>query len=521
MRFRRSIAATFLLFTAVGLTAAEAEWPQFKNAEPNKPVTLKSPAFLEIPEAVKKDLEKPGAVPIEVAKTPPTVTLAMYGNLGPEAKGRRLWSTWGDICLARDGRVYAAIGDHNHDMEGDARCFIYCWDPKAKTLTQVVDMNKVTPPEPGRPSWSKVHAKIDEGIDGKIYFSCTLNDGNKAAVGKWTEKVPGGQVYRYDPATGKTDTLTSLPPKCCTATSLYDAKRNIWYCNLEHGGTNALYGLDLATGKTVFQAPEGSIGFNRAIAMANDGTLFFNGGERGKKAPQPETPAAVKDVKPTEKAADTKSADAKGSKDAKDAKRAKRPPQPSKAELAAAAAKMVTPLMKYDPETKTITKTATEFKGSPGIRSASRESKDGQIYGVTQGTGEIYRYSVKDDKLTLLGKAWMTGAYVTVVALSPDDKYLYYLPGAHGQSYVHGTPVMQYEIATGKRKVLAFLIPPFEKEHGYAPGGTYGIKISADGSTLYVDFNGNGVEGLQPANSKTKGFGITSFAAIEIPASER
>src|SRR4029079_10114616 len=124
-----------------------------------------------------------------------------------------------------------------------------------------------------------------------------------------------------------------------------------------------------------------------------------------------------------------------------------------------------------------IRKTATTFTGSPGMRSASAESRDGRIYGVTHGTGELYCYSKKDDTLTLLGKACLTGAYVTVVALSPDDRFLYYLPGAHGQSYKHGTPVVQYDIANKTRKVLAFLIPPFEKEYGYAPGGTYGMKL--------------------------------------------
>ena len=37
-------------------------------------------------------------------------------------------------------------------------------------------MNQVVPPRPGQPAWTKVHAKIDEGPDGKIYFASEDGD---------------------------------------------------------------------------------------------------------------------------------------------------------------------------------------------------------------------------------------------------------------------------------------------------------------------------------------------------------
>src|SRR5437763_996359 len=108
--------------------------------------------------------------------------------LRPLPVGRRLWSSWGDIGVAADGRVYCAIGDHGNDAGGDARCFLYRWDPARKVLEQVADMNVVVPPAAGQPAWSKVHAAIDEGPDGMIYFSCTLNAGGRAGQPqyKWT-----------------------------------------------------------------------------------------------------------------------------------------------------------------------------------------------------------------------------------------------------------------------------------------------------------------------------------------------
>ncbi len=51
-------------------------------------------------------------------------------------------------------------------------------------------------------------------------------------------------------------------------------------------------------------------------------------------------------------------------------------------------------------------------------------------------------------------------------------------------------------------------------------GGTYGVKISDDGSTLYVDLNGSPPDSSRP-KGLGRGFGLTSFAIIHIPAQER
>ncbi len=321
-------------------------------------------------------------------------------------------------------------------------------------------MNAVVPAQSGQPAWSKIHAKIDEAADGKIYFSCTLNDGNRAKLPQfaWTEKLPGGQLYQFDPVTGKTIVFANLPPRRCTATSLLDRKRSNWWCNLEAGEGNALWGLNLATRKPVFQSPDGSLGFNRSFALAADGTIVFN------------------------------------SDDA---------------------------LWKCDPQSGKLAKTKATFGDSPGMRSATHESKDGFIYGATYKSNQLFRYSPKTDELKMLGPTWLTGAYTTVTVLSPDERFLYYLPGAHGGAFKHGTPIVQYNIATGQRKVLAFLAPPFEKDYDYVPAGTYGAKLSSDGGTLHVNFNGHAGDRIRPKSMKADGFGLCAFAAIHIPKSER
>src|SRR6185312_11757242 len=94
-----------------------------------------------------------------------------------------------------------------------------------------------------------------------------------------------------------------------------------------------------------------------------------------------------------------------------------------------------------------LAQTGTKFTDSPGMRSSSRESRDGAIYGTTHGSGQLFCYRPKTDELRMLGPAWLRGDYVTVCELSPDERFVYYLPGAHGQATRYGTPVLQYEIA--------------------------------------------------------------------------
>lgn len=459
--FLRCLAWIGLLLGLLVASSAADEpvmpWPPELPGAVRGVVTFSSPALLEIPAAVRDLAEDPKSVPFEVAKKPPTVELVLHDDLGPDAARRRLWSSWGDICVASDGRVYCAIGDHGNDVGGDARCFVYRWDPVRKELAQVVDMNRVVPPHAGRPAWSKIHAKIDEARDGKIYFSCTLNDGNRAKLNTYAfdDVLPGGQLYQFDPAVDKTIVVANLPARRCTATSLLDRERDIWWCNLEAGEGNALWGFDLAARKPIFQAPDDSLGFNRAFALVNDGSIFFNGDDH---------------------------------------------------------------LKKLDGKSHRISDCQATFVDSPGMRCASPETSDGYVYGVTHGTNQLFRYAVQRDELKFLGPVFLTGGYTTVIAPSPDERYLYYLPGAHGRAQQTGTPIVRYERATGKRVVVAFLAEYCEREFGYVPGGTYGMKLSADGRTIYVNFNGHPVERLRPKHLKADGFGLTSFAAIHLPA---
>jgi sugar lactone lactonase YvrE len=456
----RVVLGLSVLLVAGAAAQTNVPWPPALPGAVHGTVTVSSPLFLKVPDGVMALTTNAGAAPFVMAKTPPNVDLAFHGSLPDAALNGTGWSAWGDICIASNGNVYAGIGDHGPDAEGRSHAYIYRWDPAAKTLEQIVDVNAVVPRREGEPTWSKIHARIDEGPDGGIYFTGTLNDGNSAGNPKfkWSKAVPGGQLYRYDPGTGRAEVYVNLPPARATATSLLDRQRNIWWCYIEAGRGLGLFGLDLATKKPVFQSPDGVVGHNRNFALARDGALYFNG---------------------------------------------------------------TNAIWKYDPATRSIAPTRSAFPSKDHMRSSTRESKDGWIYGVTLRGGQLFRYAPAKDTLQMLGPDFLKGNYTTVIELSPDERFLYYLPGAHGGAVKIGTTVLQYEIATGRRKVLAFLGEGMERACRYVPGGTYGAKIGPAGDVLYVNFNGHAADAIRPKEMRPTGFGLTAFAAIHIPESER
>lgn len=442
----------------------QGPWPPALPGAVHGTATVKTEAFLEVPEAVEKARTAEGAAPFILAKTAPAVDLAYHGDLPDRALNGTGWTIWGDICVAGDGKVYMGIGNHGRNAErpqnGGGHAFIYCWNPETKTLAKVADLNQLAGGQEGDPTWSKVHAGVLEDAAGQIWFTGTLNAGGRSFQTTWSERVPGGQLFRYDPKSGQSRIVTVFPGEV-TPTTLLDRERGLWYAIME-GKTAAvdaaLTVVDLKSAKVVYQSPHDAVTGTRNLALARDGAVFFSG-QGG--------------------------------------------------------------LWKYDPASKTIAATRSVLPGGSALRSSTGETRDGFIYGTTMRPAALFRYAPAVDKMEPLGPDFLTGNYTTVTVLSPDEKYVYYLPGAHGGASLIGTPVVQYHIATGQRKVLAFLKDGIEKATNFSPAGTYGVKISAGGSTLFVNFNGNAINETNPPKRQAKGFGLTAFAAIHIPASER
>lgn len=494
-------------------TTKEEIWPpDLPTANHNGVATLTDSDLLQIPPAVRSILDSNSELQLAVAKEAPKVELVYFNDLPSPSFNGTGWSSWGDICIASDGKVYAGIGNHGGIEKGEA--FIYSWDPSTGELKKIADLNKITGAQPGEVHFSKVHAHIIEGKDNKIYFTGTLDDGGKAGsspiLEKWDTNISGGKLFQFDPETGKTIVFADFPKARVTATIKYDKERNFLYCALEgdpaYNDGFALGVFDMDKKEWIYQGTPGQITQDRNFMLDANGNLYFNGRES-----YAHTGVRLKALlEAWQKDKDRKTDEGKLISATMIPKTKKRLNKD---------VGIYTTLWKYDPTMNEVVPTNSYFT-STGFRSSTRESKSGYIYGTTMG-GELFRYSPSEDEITLLGSNFLAdGEYITVCDLSPDEKYLYYLPGAHGSAGFSGTPVIQYNIEKGEQKALAFLYEPMNKAFNYAPGGTYGMKMTNDGSTIYVGLNGSPSDSLRP-EGLGRGFGLTSFAIIHIPSSER
>jgi hypothetical protein len=166
---------------------------------------------------------------------------------------------------------------------------------------------------------------------------------------------------------------------------------------------------------------------------------------------------------------------------------------------------------RYDPQTNEI----TPAPQVPHVRSATAETPGGFVYGTSERSADIWRFDVRTEKMIRLGSgAVATAQYVTTIDADPTGRYLYYVPGAHGRAEDDGTPVVQYDIETGARKVVCFLTPFLREAIGYTPIGTFGSALSPDGSTLYVTWNGY-------RRGAPDEWDVCALTVIHIPEAER
>ncbi|MEX2215064.1 MAG: hypothetical protein WD768_13095 [Phycisphaeraceae bacterium] len=402
-----------------------------------------------------------------IAKAAPSLDIVVIDNL-PDKGKQTLWSTWGDGCVHSNGKYYTSIGDH---MGVDSTSHLYEYDPQTKKLTLIVDVLRDLKIPAGIYGHGKVHSGIHEAADGSIYFS-TYWGKHREVDAHFGKSFEGSVVLRYDPKSKKLEDLGAIVPRQGLPASHFDAERGLLYFYAVYKSDLCVY--DVNKRQRLFLGGGDIIAGSRAMMRDAKGRLYFTGKD---------------DV-----------------------------------------------LHYYDPATNALAATKVGLPESQGAKSKgdtlraaiSRPTKKGLIYGMT-ASGQVFEFNpgaggaassgpaaapaVRD-----LGPNFGTGGYTAAMAISPDDRFLYFVPGAHGSSGSVGSPVVQIEIATGKRKVLAFLSQPLKDKLGYYTGGTYNLQIDANGESLYMTFNGQSAES---AAKKAIGFGLPSVMVLHIPASER
>jgi len=353
-----------------------------------------------------------------------------------------------------------AAGGKYYSAIGDhekpqGNAFVYEYDPQTKTLRTLVNVKELLDMPAGHYVPGKIHSRIDMGSDGWLYFA-THRGGTRVTTDEYHYK--GDWIIRHHPKTGETEIVAQGPvPKHCIPTSVLDPDRLIFY-----GGTAAgnredpvqFFAYDIRKRKVLHSVPNGP--YRYLIFAKSTGRVYYVAEDEG-------------------------------------------------------------PLMRYDPAEG---KPPTHIPGTIGLRSATQETADGYVYTVsTRGDGAIWRFNTKTEKIDRIGDAAVgTQTYVTSLDVDPTGRYLYYSAGAHGGSQQDGTPIVQFDVKTGKKKVLAFLHPFSQKKYGYTPLGTFGSAINETGDKLYVTWNGN----RGGADSRGRiGFDTCALTVIHIPESER
>ena len=158
--------------------------------------------------------------------------------------------------------------------------------------------------------------------------------------------------------------------------------------------------------------------------------------------------------------------------------------------------------------------------GYDHMRAETRDrGPDGLFWGVSYD-GLLFTFDPVKEEIVSKGYNWPgEQRYTCSIDRSPGGRYLYYLPGAHGRSYMESSSLIQYDTVAGTKKVLAFMYPYYYKKYGYLTGGTFSVKLDKKGEKLFVLWNGSFME--PHPETQAESFGQCSVMVITIPESER
>lgn len=384
-----------------------------------------------------------------VAKTPPTVDFAFFPGQTYEGKP---WSNWGD-STAGAGKYYTAIGDHLA-LAGNA--FVFEYDAAAKSFRKLLDLKALLKLPEGHYAPAKIHSRVDLGRDGWLY--CSTHRGSTRVT---TDEYhyQGDWIVRCHPGSGAAEVVVHAPvPKHCIPNGTLDQERLIFYGGTAPGDRAdgegvQFFAYDCQNRKLLYAGPDGPARY--MILAQSTGRVYY---------------------------------------------------VPGKDE---------TPLMRFDPA---LAKPPVKIDGQIGIRAATRETPQGIVYTVSLGQGadataRLYAFHTQTEKIEMLGPVAVgSQEYVAAISADPTGRYLYYVPGAHGGSDHDGSAIVQFDVQTRQRKVIAFLHPFYQEKYGLVPKGTYGLACDPVGDKLYVTWN---------VSRRTRSWDCCGLTVIQIPESER
>lgn len=432
-----------------------------------------SPDMLVPPESVKKFAGKD----FVMAATPPKIEFAVvpakpYFFADPPA-GNRIgpWSNWSQAnYYPATGKFYSSVGDHG---AYDTHLYIVEYDPSSPAVRVTPEINAVLKRTKAQFGEGKIHGWLDF-YDGPNLWFCTYwakypePDEEDYATG-----YDGGHIMSLNVENG--DIVDYGVPLIRASWPYHrmDTQRGLLYAV---GMFGEFLSWDIRKQKTIWAGylPKGMTWYNRAILVDGPTGMVYT-----------------------------------TNKDESDPGRR---------------------IIRYDPFKNRFSllacgmpKNSLTGKVDHMRAQTPERGPDGLFYGVTH-SGELFSFDPVKEEVVGKGINWPgEERYTCSMDRSPGGRYVYYLPGAHGQGFQDGSPVVQYDTRTGTKKVLAFLFPYYYEKYGYTPGGTFSIKLDDKGERLFVLWNGAFIDMADYPKKEAipDVFGNNAVMLIHIPASER
>ena len=432
-------------------------------------VTVQSDDLLKVPKHVGE------LAGVSIAKTPPALDFVVvpldprfFYQRSEDDQDSGLWTVWGQgTYYAGNGKLYGAVGNH---VFYDSRLHIFEYCPTRKTIRTFRELNSAA----GLP--------IDYG-DGKIHGALDFCDGpNMNFCTYWCEYpepkeehyklgYEGGRLMSFNVNTRRVKDFGVPLKRSSWQYHKMDTRRGLMFA--VGSPLNEFMCYDVRNAKMLYggQPPQGMRWYERCMIVDEDTHCAYSSNRAGD---------------------DTQ-----------------------------------VHLIKYDSSRNRFYKLNAcvphikDAGEGNQIRAATlRKAKAGWFMCISRW-GRIFKFYPHEDRVVDLGSCWPgdpSRLYTTSIAISPDDKYVYYMPAAHGGAQNLGAPIVQFNTRTGERKAMAFLFPYLHEKYGYICGGTFSLSMDETGGRLFIIMNGAFSE-WKPDGGDV--FGDPSVIVVHIPESER
>jgi hypothetical protein len=426
--------------------------------------------LLEIPNHLKVLAGKE----FSIARTAPKVEFGLIPvepKFFPELNGRDVSGWWANYAqsnyLAENRKFYAAVGDHGRM---GACIYIAEYDPAARKIRCLPEINRTIGRREDQFGDGSIHGWVDFYQSGDLaaphlWFCTYWSRYPEPTESDYATGYDGGHILSCNPRTG--DIVDYGAPLLHASWPYHrvDTRRGMLYAV---GMNREFLAWDINTQRTRWAGypPAGVDWFNRAILLDEaTGKVYTTNNSES----DPERH-----------------------------------------------------LICYDPSINRFSRLACHMPGDSGtgryepMRAQTRHrGPDGLFWGVTS-TGQLFTFDPGREIINDRGPCWPGDQrYTCSLERSPGGRYVYYAP----QTYRDGSPVIQLDTKTGRKKVLAFLVNHYHNKYGYIPAVSYSFKLDNAGERLFMVWNGAFMDLADDIGVSR--FGHCSVMLLHIPAGER